>query len=45
MGTHKERQALKKQYFSADWTKKVNAMTDRQVIAIYLRFKALGRFS
>jgi len=45
MGAEKERRQLKRQYFSESWTKKVNSMTDAQVIAIYLRFKAQGRFS
>lgn len=44
MGAQKERTALKKLYFSISWTKRINAMTDRQVIAIYLRFKEQGRF-
>ena len=45
MGARKERQQLKKQYFSLSWSQRIDKMTDAQVIAIYLRFKALGRFS
>lgn len=36
----KEREALKLVYRGQKWVDKVNKMTDAQVVAIYMRFKA-----
>lgn len=39
----KEREAVKAVYRSSKWSRKVNAMTDDQAIAVYLRFKAQNK--
>lgn len=39
MGAEREREAVKAQYKNRYWQKKVDAMTDEQVVAIYLRLK------
>lgn len=39
MAYEKEREAVKAVYKSANWIRKVNAMSDNQVIAIYFRLK------
>lgn len=39
----KERLVLKHKYFSKSWSKQIDSMSDAQVIALYLRFKAEGR--
>jgi hypothetical protein len=44
MGLPKEREAIKKiGQFPRQWAEKVDAMSDNQVMAIYLRLKAKGQ--
>lgn len=43
MAGNKEREALKSVYNSDTWAKKVNKMSDSQVIAVYLRLKSQGK--
>lgn len=38
-----KRQAIAAVYRSFSWATKVKAMTDNQVIAVYLRFKQSGK--
>lgn len=38
-----KRQAIASTYRSYSWAKKVKAMTDEQVIAVFLRFKQSGK--
>lgn len=45
MKTQKERYALKHIYFSKVWSKTVDKMTDRQVMAMFRRFKEKGILS
>lgn len=45
MKTQSERYKLKHIYFSKAWSKKVDAMTDRQVKAMIRRFKEKGILS
>lgn len=46
MGSNQERQELLKLYPTSDsWKDKVSKMSDRQVTAIYLRFKKEGKLA
>jgi hypothetical protein len=38
-----KRDKLKLVYMSASWAQKVNAMSDAQVVAVYLRLKSEGK--
>lgn len=38
-----QREAVKNLYPGAGWQNKVKVMTDKQIIAIYLRLKAEGK--
>lgn len=40
MSTNQKREALKGAYKSKSWAKKVNDMSDDQVIAVYLRLQS-----
>jgi len=39
----KKREAIRKVYSSMSWSDKVDKMSESQVTAIYLKFKAEGR--
>lgn len=39
----KEREAIRQVYPGRKWSNKVDAMSDQQVAAVYLRFKAAGK--
>jgi hypothetical protein len=44
MGVEKEREAVKKiGLFPNQWKEKVDKMSDKQVLAIYLRLKSQGK--
>ena len=43
MTTAQKRNAVKNAYPHSDWGKRVDKMTDDQVIAIYLRLKLQGK--
>lgn len=45
MGAEKEREIVKAKagQFPNQWAEKVNKMSDKQVIAIYLKLKAQGK--
>lgn len=45
MAAEKEREAVKNRasQFPKQWAERVDKMTDRQVIAIYLRLKSQGK--
>jgi hypothetical protein len=42
MATNKERDLLKRAYPNPQWAKKVDEMSDSQVVAVYMRLKAQG---
>ena len=44
MTTYEQRLAISKVYSSSSWKKKVENMSDSQVIAVYLRFEKEGKF-
>lgn len=43
MKVHQKRDALRKAYAGEKWKKKVDAMSDDQVAAVYLRLKGQGK--
>lgn len=43
MAGNQEREQLKKVYPSKTWARKVDKMTDDQVVAIYLRLKSQNK--
>lgn len=43
MGHDKERTAVKQAYPSPKWAKRVDKMTDAQLIAVYMRLKLQGK--
>lgn len=43
MGYDKERELIKALYPYQRWYDKVNKMSDAQIIALYMRFKAQGK--
>lgn len=40
---HDKRDKIKLVYMSATWAQRVNKMSDRQVVAIYMKFQREGK--